>query len=78
MSDPSKAHRGAARHLLRYLAVNIDFNITRKQGGFKLTAFSDAKWSNDPENGRATSSYDILMCNGPVSFIVACNGLRLN
>ena len=41
---PSKAHMAAARHLLRYLAGTVDFAITYKQGGSKLTAFSDANW----------------------------------
>ena len=36
VSNPSKAHMGAARRLLRYLAGSIDFNITNKKGGFKL------------------------------------------
>ena len=30
---------------------SIDFNITYKKGGFKLTAFSDANWGNNPDNG---------------------------
>ena len=56
MSNPSKVHMGAAEHLLRYLAGSIDFNITYKKGGFKLTAFSDANCGNNPDNGNATSS----------------------
>ena len=42
ISKPSKAHMVAAKHLLRYLAGTVGFAITYKQGGFKLTAFSDA------------------------------------
>ena len=42
MSRPSKAHTGAAKHLLRYLAGSTYFSITYKQGGFKLAAFLDA------------------------------------
>ena len=41
MSKPSKAHTAAAKHLLRYLTGTVDFAVTYKQGGFKLTAFSD-------------------------------------
>ena len=44
MSKPAKAHMVAAKHLLRYLAGTVDFAITYKQGGSKLTAFSDANW----------------------------------
>ena len=39
MSTPSEAHMGATKHLLRYLAGSVDFSITYKKGGFKLTAF---------------------------------------
>ena len=75
MSNPSKVHMGAAEHLLRYLAGSIDFNVTYKKGGFKLTAFSDANWGNNPDNGKSTSSYVMIMCNGPVSFKVGMQGL---
>ena len=50
MSRPSKAHAAAAKHLLRYLAGTTDFFITYKQGGFKLKAFVDANWGNNPDN----------------------------
>ena len=39
MSKPSKAHMAAAKHLLRYLAGTVDFTITYKKKGLKLTAF---------------------------------------
>ena len=65
MSKPSKAHMGAAKHLLWYLAGTVDFSITYKQGGFGLNAYSDAIWGNNPDNGKLTSSYITMMCNGP-------------
>ena len=39
MSKLAKAHMGAAKHLLCYLAGSTDFSITYKQGGFQLSAF---------------------------------------
>ena len=39
MSKPAKAHMGATKHLLRYLAGFTDFSITYKQGGSRLAAF---------------------------------------
>ena len=75
MSKPSKAHMAAAKHLLRYLAGTVDFAITYKQGGFKLTAFSDANWGNNPDNGKSTSSYIAFLANAPVSFKVGLQGL---
>ena len=55
MSKPSKADMAAAKHLLRYLAETTNFAITHKRGGLKLTAFSNAKWGNNPDNGKSTS-----------------------
>ena len=57
MCKPSKAHMAAAKHLLRYLAGTTNFAITYEREGFKLTAFSDANWGNNPDNGKSTSSY---------------------
>ena len=75
MSKPSKAHMAATKHLLRYLAGTTNFEITYKRGGFKLTAFSDANWGNNPDNGKSTSSYIVFLSNGPVSFKVGLQGL---
>ena len=68
MSKPSKAHMGAAKHLLRYLAGSTDFSITYKQGGFKLAAFSDANWGNNLDNGKSTSCI-VMLANGPIGFL---------
>ena len=48
---------GAAKHHLRYLAGTTNFTIVYKQGCFKLTAFSDSNWGNNPDNGKSTSCY---------------------
>ena len=56
MSRPSMAHMGTTKHLLRYLAGSTDSSITYKQGGFKLTALSDANWGENPANGKSTSA----------------------
>ena len=75
MFKPSKAHMVAAKHLLRYLAGTVDFAITYKQGGFKLTAFSDANGDNNAENGQSIFSYIAFLANAPVSFKVGLQGL---
>ena len=41
----------------------------------KLTAFSDAKWGNNPDNRKSTSSYIAFLLDGPVSFKVGLQGL---
>ena len=53
MSRLSKVHVGVARHLLRQLS-GTNFTLVYKKGGFKLTAFSDSNWSNNPDNGKST------------------------
>ena len=75
MSKRSKAYKAAAKNLLRYLAGTVDFAITYKQGGFKLTAFSDANCDNNPDNGKSMSSYVAFLANAPVSFKVGLQGL---
>ncbi len=37
-------------------------DITYKRGGFKLTAFSDSNWGNNPDNGKPTSSCMLKGC----------------
>ena len=68
MSKPSKAHVGAAKQLLRYLAGTTDFSIVYKRGGFKLSVFSGANWGNNPDNGKSTSAYLIMLSKAPISF----------
>ena len=68
MSKPSKVHLVAAKHALRYLAGTTDFHITYKKEGFKLDAFSDSNWANNPDNGKSTSCYLMMLANAPVSF----------
>ena len=75
MSTPSKANMEAATALLRYLDGSTDFSITYKQGGFKLKTFSDANWGANPNNGKSTSSYIIMLSNDPIGFKVGIQGL---
>ena len=75
MSKPVKAHMGAAKHLLRYLAEFTDFSIPYKQGGFRLAAFSNANWGNDPDNGRSTSLYIAMLVSAAMSFKVGLQRL---
>lgn len=63
-SNPSQTHMGTTKHLPRYLGVSIDFNIIYMQESSKLTAFSDANWGNNSNNGKLTYSYIMTMCNG--------------
>ena len=75
MSKPSKAHMGAAKHVLRDLAESVNFSITYKRGGFKLTTYTDANWGGNSDNGKSTSSYIVMLANGPISFKVGLQSL---
>ncbi|CAN0011358.1 unnamed protein product [Sphacelaria rigidula] len=75
ISTISKAHMGAAKHLLRYLAGSASFDITYRNGGFQLTAFSDANWGNNPDDEKSMPSYIVMLSNAPVSFKVGIQGL---
>ena len=67
MSKPSMVHMGTAEHL-RYLAGTTNSTIVYKQGGFELTAFSDSNWGDNPDNGKSTSCYIMMLSKAPVSF----------
>lgn len=43
--------------------------------GFTLTAFSDANWGNNPENGKLMPSYIVFLSNVPSDFKVGLLGL---
>ena len=67
LSKPSQFHMGAAKHLLRYLAGTNDFAMTYERGKFTLDSFSN-NWGNNPDNGKSTACYIVLMCKAPISF----------
>ena len=74
MSKPFKAHMAAAKHQVRFLAGSTDFSIPYKQRSFKLAVFADANWRANPDNGKSTSSYIIMLSNGPIICKVGIDG----
>ena len=70
-----ESSHGAANRLFYYLVWSADFPITYKQGGFRLDAFSDANWGKNPDNGRSTLSYIVILANAPIRFKVRLQGL---
>ena len=44
-----------------------DVVLVVERGGFKLAAFSDSNWANNPDNGKSTSSYLTMLANAPLS-----------
>ena len=69
---------GASKHLLRNLpGQSVDLSITYKRGGFKLAAYSDTNWGNNPDNGRSTSSYIVMLASDPISVKVGLQSLTV-
>ena len=75
MSKPSKAHMGAAKYVLLYLAGSVNFPMTYKRDGFKLTTYTGANWRGNSDNGKSTSSYIVMLASGPISFKVGLQSL---
>ena len=75
MSKPLKAHMGAVKHVLRHLAGSVNFPITCKRSGFKLTTYTDANWGGNLDNGKLTSSYIVMLANGLISIKVGLQSL---
>ena len=53
----------------------MNFPITSKRGGFKLTIYTDANWGGNFDNGKSTSAYIVMFANGPISFKVGLQSL---
>ena len=75
MSKLSKAHMGAAKHVLRYLAGSVNFPITYTRGGYQLTTYIDANWRGNTDNGKSTASYIVMFTNGLISSEVGLQSL---
>ena len=55
----------------------MNFPITYKRGGFKLTTYTDANWGGNPDNSKSTSAYILMLANGPISFKVGLQSLTV-
>ena len=67
MSNTSKVHMVAAKHILRCMAGPTDLSIVYTKGGFKLTVVSDSSSANIPDNGKSTSFYIMTLARAPIS-----------
>ena len=53
----------------------MNFPITFKRGGFKLTTYTDANWGGNFDNGKSTLACIVMFANGPISFKVGLQSL---
>lgn len=70
MPKAPKVRMAVAKQLLRCLVRTVGFGTTHKNGGFRLNVYPDADRRDNPDNEKSTSSYIMMVCNGPVSFKV--------
>ena len=64
-----------AKHVLRYLAGSVVCPITYKQGGLELATDTNANWGVNPNNGKSTLSYIVMLANEPISSKVELQSL---
>ena len=57
------------------MAGSVNFPITYKRGGLKLMTYTDANCGGNPDNGKSTSSYIVMLADGPISFKVGLQSL---
>lgn len=72
---PSKVHMASAKPI-RYLAGVVAFSITyTSKEGLGSTQHSGSNGGNTPDNGKSTSVYIMIMCNGSLRSKVGLHGL---
>ena len=70
MHGPTKHHLGAAKRILRYVAVTIDFGIWYLNvSNFKYFGFTDSDWAGCLEDRKSTSGYMFSLGSGAISWI---------
>jgi hypothetical protein len=60
----------AVKHVLRYIKGTLDYKLTYGPSSHPVafTTFSDADYARDPDKGKSTTGWVILMAGGAVSW----------
>ena len=70
-AKPKLAHWEAAKCVLRYIQATKDmelrFDGTELSMDLDFHGYTDARWSQDPDNSRSTSSFLFMSNHGPIS-----------
>ena len=68
MSNPTKAHLGLAKHVLRYIKGTLDFYLkfSKSNDALELTGFCDSDWGNSDDRRSITGYCYKLNTNGPL------------
>ena len=70
MEKPTSEHLTAVKHLLRYIAVTLNFGVTyeRGKGALKLLGYSDADLAGDVNNRKSTTGMVFFLGQSPISW----------
>ncbi|KAB2630690.1 hypothetical protein D8674_008209 [Pyrus ussuriensis x Pyrus communis] len=68
LHQPTSTHWAAVKRILHYLVGTPTQGLTYKPGSFRLTAFSDADYAGDPDDGRSTGGYFLYLGSNLVSW----------
>ena len=74
-SKSSTAHLKKAKRVLRDLKEHQELDIVYRSGYFKLWAFADTSFANDPDKRRSTSGYIFLFAGAPISCVSSLQSL---
>ena len=56
MVEPRRVHWVAAKHVLRYLAITMDYGLDyRRSNGIRLIGFTDSDWAGNVADQKSTS-----------------------
>lgn len=68
LHQPTSTHWAAVKRILHYLVGTPTHSLTYKPGSFRLTAFSDADYAGDLDDGRSTGGYCLYLGSNFVSW----------
>ncbi|XP_026399310.1 uncharacterized protein LOC113295169 [Papaver somniferum] len=64
MSNPTSVHLVAAKRILRYLKVTMDYGIILQQGLTAISSYPDSDCEGNPDDRRSISGYYVFF--GPI------------
>jgi Reverse transcriptase (RNA-dependent DNA polymerase) len=68
MQSPSHVHFTAGKRVIRYLMGTRDEGIIYGVGDLEPVIYVDASWGDDPDTGRSTTGYVVMMAGGAISW----------
>ena len=67
-SNPTQAHWGAVKRILRYLRSTLDYQLTFQGTIEDLTGYTDSDWAGDHDTRRSTAGFIFHIGSGAISW----------